>query len=100
MPDGILGFIAIFFIGSILFALQKHAVTSPGRELHRKFVALGNVMGKTKSEIIAQVGPPTSISALAAGKTLLQWQATGCHMALRFNGESCEGITHQHLSQG
>lgn len=98
--EGILWFIGIFVVGGIFFALQQQAVTAPGRELHQKFVELGNLQGKIKDEIIAKVGPPTSISGLPEGKTLLQWQATGCHMALRFNGESCEGITHQYLHQG
>lgn len=93
-------FFLVFVGGGVLYALQSHAVTSPGRALHQRFVDLGNVMGKSKDEIIAQVGLPTCISSLPDGKTLLQWQVTGCHMALLFNGESCEGITHEYLHQG
>jgi|SRR5580704_1404594 hypothetical protein len=74
-------------------------VTAPGRELHRKFVELGNMIGQTSEEIIAVVGPPTSISAMAKGHTLLQWQATGCHMALLFGPDSkCITITHQYAN--
>ena len=98
--DGMLLFLGASVVGSIVFAIQKHAVTAPSRELHQKFVELGDLTGKSKDEIIAKVGSPTSISGLANGKTLLQWQTTGCHMALRFNEDSCEGITHQHLHQG
>lgn len=90
---------AIVVGGVISAAFQQQNVTAPGRELHQKFVALGDMTGKTKDEIIAAVGQPTSISALADGKTLLQWQATGCHMAVRFAGEMFDGLTHQHLSQ-
>jgi len=78
-------------------AIQLAMVTNPGKKLHAKFVALGTLAGRTKDEIIAEVGPPTSVSGLPDGKTLLQWQATGCHMALRFNGDICDGITHEHL---
>lgn len=92
--------IGAIVIGGIISAAMQHAnVTAPGRELHQKFVSLGNMTGKTKSEIIAVVGQPSSISALPDDKTLLQWQATGCHMALRFAGDVFDGITHQHLSQ-
>jgi len=37
-------------------------VTAPGRNLHARFVALGNMTGKTAVEIIAGVGPPSSRS--------------------------------------
>jgi hypothetical protein len=90
---------AILIGGALSAAFAQANVTAPGQQLHQKFVSLGTIAGKTKDEIIAAVGQPTSISGLADGKTLLQWQATGCHMALRFSGEVCEGITHQHLSQ-
>ena len=90
---------AIVIGGAISAALAQGNVTAPGRELHSRFVALGTLAGKTKDEIVAAIGPPTSISSLPNGKTLLQWQATGCHMALRFTGEVCDGLTHQYLSQ-
>lgn len=72
-------------------------ITGPGRELHTRFLALGDMTGKTADQIIAVVGPPSSISSMAAGMTLLQWQATGCHMALLFdaNGRFAK-ITHQY----
>lgn len=96
-------FIAILLVvvvlSGLLFAMQKKSVTAPGRELFQRFVALNPIKGKTKDEIIAQVGPPTSISALAGGQSLLQWQATGCHMALVFTGDTCEGISHQYVHQ-
>jgi len=100
MGEAIFMFIGIMVVGGIISAFQKNAVTAPGRALHQRFVNLGNLQGKSKHEIIATVGQPSSISGLPDGKTLLQWQATGCHMALRFDGDICEGITHQHLHQG
>ncbi len=90
---------AIVVGGAISAAIQQANVTTPGRELHQKFESLGDMTGKTKDEIIAVVGPPTSTSALPEGKTLLQWQATGCHMALRFADDVFDGITHEHLAQ-
>lgn len=64
-------------------------VTAPGKELRARFFALGNgdLAGKTADEIIARVGPPTSRSAMANGQWLLQWQATGYHIALLFDAE-------------
>ena|ERR1700741_1530472 len=61
--------------------------SSSGNELAWKFFALGNLRGKTATEIIAGVGLPTSIHAMAKGEMLLQWRATGYHMTLLFNTE-------------
>jgi hypothetical protein len=74
-------------------------VTGPGRELHARFLALGNMSGKTSDQIIASVGRPTSIGSLARGNVLLQWQATGCHMAILFdaNGRFVK-VTHQYAN--
>lgn len=93
-------YLAIFAVVIIGGAIQMATVTRPGKQLHAKFVGMGTLAGRTKDEIIAEVGPPTSVSGLPDGKTLLQWQATGCHMALRFAGDICEGITHEHVQQG
>jgi hypothetical protein len=87
--------------GTRLFAkpeiLSAGDVTGPGRVLHARFLALGNMTGKTADEIIVVVGHPSSMSSIARGKTLLQWQATGCHMALVFDADGrFEEITHQY----
>lgn len=72
-------------------------VTAPGRELHSRFIGLGDLTGKTAEQIIAVVGPPTSRSFMAHNQVLLQWQATGCHMALLFDGEGrFLKITHEY----
>jgi hypothetical protein len=81
------------------FLLQEEDVTAPGRALHQKFMELGTLQGKRKDEIIAKVGPPCSFAAVGGGKTLLQWEAAGFNIGLLFNGESCEGVTHQSLLQ-
>jgi hypothetical protein len=53
--------------------------------------------GKTAGEIIEKVGPPCSISQMALGRRLLQWQATGCLMALLFDAnEKFVAISHQY----
>ncbi len=63
-------------------------VTAPGRELHGRFVELGVLTGMSLEQIIRAVGQPTSFSAMAHGQTLVQWQATGCHMALLFDSDN------------
>ena len=74
-------------------------VTAPGRALHGRFLSLGNMTGKTANEIAAVVGRPTSISSMAGGMTLMQWQATGCHMALLFRADGqFLKITHQYAN--
>jgi stage V sporulation protein K len=74
-------------------------ITGPGRALHGRFLSLGNMAGKTADEIIAVVGRPSSISSMAAGLTLMQWQATGCHMALVFRADGqFLKISHQYAN--
>ena len=61
-------------------------VTASGRDLHQRFIALGDMTGKTADEIISTLQvQPNSISSMAHGMTLLQWQAIGCHMSLLFD---------------
>lgn len=84
--------------GTLLSGATNASVRARGRELQRKFVALGVMTGRTKTEIIAAVGPPSSISALPDGKTLLQWISSGYHIALRFDGETFDGVTHEFAS--
>jgi hypothetical protein len=75
-------------------------VSAPGRNLHQRFIALGDMTGKTADEVIAAVRcQPISISSMADGGTLLQWQATGCHMALLFDrhGDFVK-ITHEYAN--
>lgn len=88
-------FIWVFIGGIVLFAIISVMTTAPGRSLQRKFVGMGTLAGKSKDEIIAVVGAPNSISALPDGKAILQWMATGYHIALIFNGEVCEGVSHE-----
>ena len=72
-------------------------VTTPGRQLHQRFISLGDMTGRSAEEIIASVGSPNSISTMAHNQRLLQWQATGCHMALLFDDKDrFVKITHQH----
>jgi hypothetical protein len=64
------------------------------------FVDLGDIRGKPEEEIIAAVGPPTSISATPEGK-LLQWmlvgEVGGYHYAILFDLEGkAIGYTHQY----
>ena len=93
-------FLVLFiFIGIALFLIfNPHGVAQPGHDLHLRFRELGTLKGKTKAEIIEAVGQPSSISVTGEGRLLLQWQATGCHMVLLFEGDVCLGITHEYLA--
>jgi hypothetical protein len=88
-------FIWVVIGGMVLFAIISALTTAPGRSLQSKFVGMGTLAGRTKDEIIAVVGAPNSISALPNSKVVLQWMASGYHIALIFNGEVCEGVSHE-----
>ena len=96
-----MGFLLVILVLGLVGAIAASASLS---SIKSKFARLGTLTGRTKEEIIAAVGPPTSISGLLDGKTLLQWQhisqAGGYHIALRFDAEGrCEGVTHEHSSK-
>lgn len=69
---------------------------APGRALNKRFRALGSLKGRTRAEIVKAVGEPAIETPLPDGRTLLQWRATGYHIALVFerNGR-CFGVTHE-----
>ena len=86
-------FIAMFipvaiFVGLVLWAMNAMS-------LRRKFIKLGQLKGKKKAEIIAAAGAPCSISATPTGQVLLQWMQGGYHICLIFDGETCQGISHE-----
>jgi hypothetical protein len=77
----------------------RRDIFAAARELQRSFQSLGNMIGKTDTQIIAVAGPPNSRSTLAGGRTLLQWQSTGYHIALQFDADGkCLGITHEFVA--
>ena len=88
-------FIWVFLGGIFLFMIMSVLTVAPGRSLQSKFIGLGTLAGKSKEEIISVVGAPNSISLLPDDKTLLQWMATGYHIALIFNDDICEGVSHE-----
>ncbi len=71
-------------------------VRRPGRVLRKRFVSLGTLKGKRRKEIIKVAGEPSIVTTLPGGRELLQWRATGYHIALVFakNG-TCDGVTHE-----
>lgn len=93
--DSFLLYVGPFIGGLLMFLFIAVLVRLPGAALSKKFVSLGVLKGKTKAEIIAVAGKPRAISAAAGGKTVLQWLATGYHIALIFDeNDVCEGISH------
>lgn len=81
--------------GVILYGLMKAGVKSEGNALAQKFGKLGNLQGKSRAEILAAVGPPSSQSTVAGGKTVIQWIKPGYHIALIFEGDNCLGVSHE-----
>jgi hypothetical protein len=74
---------------------QRRDPLSAGRALALKFIDLGNLRGKTATEIIGAVGSPSSRSS-SGGDSLLQWQAPGYHVAMKFDSAgNFVAITHE-----
>jgi hypothetical protein len=69
---------------------------SPGRALRKQFIALGSLTGRSRRDVERAVGPAAQATALPDGRTLLQWRATGYHIALVFEPDGrCVGVTHE-----
>ncbi len=73
-----------------------YVLRAPGRTLRRRFIVLGSVKGRPRREIEKAVGPASQVTDLPDGRTLLQWRATGYHIALVFEKDGrCVGVTHE-----
>ena len=86
----------LLVLAAAVAVVVPYVFRSPGRALKRRFVALGPLKGKPRREIERAVGAASQETALPDGRTLLQWRATGYHIALIFgtNGR-CDGVTHE-----
>ena len=90
-----LGILALIVAAAVAIVVP-YVYLSPGRALKKRFVALGSLKGRTRREIVQAVGEASQETPLPDGRTLLQWRATGYHIALVFaaNGR-CDGVTHE-----
>ena len=88
--------VAALIVAALVAIVVPFVFRAPGRALRKRFVALGSLKGRTRREIERAVGPASQETALPDGRTLLQWRATGYHIALVFekNGR-CFGVTHE-----
>jgi hypothetical protein len=84
-------------VGAALIAIiVPYVFRAPGRALRKRFVALGSLKGRTRRDIEKAVGPASQETPLPDGRTLLQWRATGYHIALVFEKDGrCFGVTHE-----
>lgn len=75
--------------GIILYLIMGAVVKAPGNLLATKFASLGDMSGKTYSEIKSVVGTESSISTTVndAGEVIKirQWMSTGYHITLLFD---------------
>ena len=83
-------------LAALIAIVVPYVFRAPGRALRKRFIALGTLKGMTRKEIVRSVGEPGTETPLPDGRTLLQWRATGYHIALVFekNGR-CFGVTHE-----
>jgi hypothetical protein len=79
--------------------MTMYTATLPGRQLAVKFQSLGDMTGKTLSQIVSIVGPPNARSFMAHSQVLYQWHATGYHIALLFDAnEKMIRISSEHAN--
>ena len=97
--DAVGGMLLTLLGASVLGGIITTLTLAPGANLASRFRSLGNMTGKTKQEIVAAAGVPSSVSQMGDGVTLLQWQATGYHIAIRFKDDVFDGITHEFAAQ-
>jgi hypothetical protein len=90
-----IGVIVLIIVGLCAVMYYFMVGEEPGNTLQKKFISLGVLSGKTRTQITSVVGEPNSISGLGDGRSILQWMQTNYHIALIFNGDICEGVNHE-----
>lgn len=94
--DGIEIALAALVLAGGVAIVVPYLYRAPGRALRKRFVALGGLKGRTRKEIVRAVGEPAIVTPLPDARSLLQWRATGYHIALLFAKDGrCVGITHE-----
>ena len=84
-------------VAMLLALIVPRTYRAPGRALRKRFIALGTLKGMTRREIVKAVGEPSTETTLPDGRMLLQWRATGYHIALVFEEDGrCFGVTHEY----
>lgn len=70
----------------------------PGPRLPGRLAQLGDMTRRTEMDFVTAFGlQPTSISTIANGQRLLQWQVSGQHLAVLFTADHrFARITHRH----
>ena len=88
--------VLLLVIAAAVAIVVPYLFRAPGRALKKRFVALGTLKGKSRTEIERAVGPAAQETPLPDGRTLLQWRTTGYHIALIFGTDGrCDGVTHE-----
>lgn len=94
--DGTLVAVILLVVAAAVAIVVPYVFRAPGRALRRRFVALGGLKGRSRREIVKAAGEPSQVTPLPDGRTLLQWRATGYHIALVFAKDGrCDGVTHE-----
>ena len=90
------GWVVMIVGGLLFYGIISAVAKAPGAGMQKLFQDLGELKGKSLSEIVSKVGSPSSVSATGDGGTLRQWMATGYHIALIFDeNEICLGVSHE-----
>lgn len=88
--------VLLLVAAAVVAIVVPYMFRAPGRALRKQFIALGSLKGRTRREIEKAVGPAAQETPLPGGRTLLQWRATGYHIALVFEKDGrCFGVTHE-----
>ena len=95
MDTGVVA-VGLLVLAAGLAVVVPYVFRAPGRALKKRFVSLGTLKGKSRAEIERAAGPAAQQTPLPDGRTLLQWRATGYHIALIFDKRGrCDGVTHE-----
>ncbi|BDF59484.1 hypothetical protein CE91St36_23010 [Christensenellaceae bacterium] len=88
--------IIVWLIVILCICIVPIVVWASSRSLHKRFLKLGTLKGKTFEEIRRVVGMPNSISTNEEGLTVKQWMQQHYHIVLIFDkNDICLGVTHE-----
>ena len=74
-------------IGAVLYFIIRGIAKSAGNSLRRKFISLGDMQGKTYTEIVKKVGSPKLTHYGKDGNYFCVWAKYGYAMEIEFTKE-------------
>ena len=90
--------LGLALLTAVVMAVVYSAAAAPGKQLAGRVRSLGHLIGKSRAEITAALGPHNAMQGIDEGKIIYTWARTGYFVTMRFKDDICEGIVAEQAS--